>query len=147
MIGALLLAAAQFPPVPPTARLGDIRMHLFYEQSGRLSRDISPPAGFSAWNTVTGGGEAEEPATDLLVVVELTGQGPESVRFPLRIVARNAAGRVLGERRVRDAHVSERGRSYTPLWLADVGCAGEIQVTVTLGSETKRESLTLNCGE
>ena len=147
MIGAILLAAAQFPAAPPTARLGEIRMHLFYEESGRLSDDISPPRSFAAWNTPIGGGEAEEQADNLLVVVEVRADGQEVVNAPFRIVARGANGRVLGERRVREAFTSEQGRTYAPLWLRDVGCAGEIRVTATLGAETKTETLTLNCGE
>jgi hypothetical protein len=141
------VAAAQFPAAPSTIRLGEIRMHLFYEPTGRLSPDISPPRQFSAWNTVSGGGEAGQPARDLLIVVELRAEGEDFAHRPLRIVARDARGRLLGERRFTEVYTTETGRTSMPLWLRDVTCAGEIRVRATLGDRSLSESLTLNCGE
>ncbi len=147
MILAGILATAVQAVAPVPAELGEIRMHLFYEETGRLSDDISPPRDFSAWNTVSGGGEAEEPANDLLIVAELRTEGQQSVRSPLRVTARNAGGRLLGERRFVEMFTSEAGRVYLPLWIRDAGCAGIINVTATFRDRTSRESLTLNCGE
>ncbi len=146
MSAALLLALAA-QAAPPPVRLGEIRMHLFYQATGRLSRDISPPTEFSAWNTIIGGGEAEEPADDLLLVVELRGAAEQRAEAPLRIQARDGRGRLLGDRRFEGLYTSPAGRTYSPLWLRGVGCAGEIRVTATLGRETASETLTLNCGE
>jgi hypothetical protein len=33
------------------------------------------------------------------------------------------------------------------LWLNDVGCAGEIQVTATIGKSTRKSAISLDCGE
>lgn len=149
MSAAFLLALAFQTPPPgdPPARLGDIRAHLFYESTARLSADISPPRGFSAWNTIIGGGEAEEPASDLLIVVELRAEGEHFENSPLRIVARNRSGRVLGERRFDSLYTSAAGRAYRALWLRDATCAGEIDIVATLGRQTRTERLTFHCGE
>jgi len=146
MLIALVAAAAQ-AAAPPAAELGEIRMHLFYEETGRLSDDVSPPRQFSAWNTAIGGGEAEEPANDLLIVTEIRTEGQQNVTTPLRVVARNERGRVLGDRRFEGTLTSEAGRIHMPLWLRDAGCAGIVTVTATLGRQTKTETLSLNCGE
>jgi hypothetical protein len=143
----LALAAQAAPPADPPAQLGDIRAHLFYEATGRLSSDVSPPREFSAWNTIIGGGEAEEPASDLLIVVELRAEGEHFETRPLRIVARDGRGRILGERRFDSLYTSEAGRLYRALWLRDATCAGEIDITATLGRETRTERLTFHCGE
>ena len=145
LAGILAVAAQAVAPAP--VELGDIRMHLFYKETGRLSDDVSPPRNFAAWNTPIGGGEAEEPATDLLVVAEIRTDGQQNVRMPLRVTARNARGRVLGDRRLTEMLTSETGRAYFPLWLRDTGCAGIITVTATLGGQSKTETLTLHCGE
>ena len=145
MLTALLAAAQAAAPVPVT--IGDIRMHLFYEERGRLSDDVSPPRDFSAWNTTIGGGEAEEPANDLLIVTELITQGEQNVLTPLRVVARGERGRVLAERRYENMLTSEAGRVYLPLWIRDAGCAGIITVTATFRDQSKSETLSLNCGE
>lgn len=149
MSAALLLALAiqAAPTADPPARLGDIRAHLFYEATGRLSPDVSPPREFVAWNTVIGGGEAEEPASDLLIVVELRADGEHFENRPLRILARGERGRLLGERRFDSFYTSASGRAYRTLWLRDATCAGAIEIVATLGRETKNEQLTLNCGE
>jgi hypothetical protein len=143
----LLLAALAQAVAPVPAELGDIRMHLFYEETGRLSDDISPPRTFAAWNTVIGGGEAEEQANDLLIVTEIRTEGQQNVSTPLRVAVRNEAGRVLAERRFDGTLTSEAGRVHLPLWIRDAGCAGIITVTATFGRQTKTETLSLNCGE
>ena len=143
-LAALALAGNQ----PAAATLGEIRMHLFYQETGRLSPDISPPASFAGWNVGIGEGDAEEAANDLLVVVEMRADGEQFVEMPLRVVARGGEGnRILGERRWDSVLTSAGGRSYLPLYLRDVGCAGEIRVTATFGSANRSETLSLECGE
>ena len=144
-LAALGLAAAQ-PAAAGT--LGEIRMHLFYQETGRLSPDISPPASFAGFNIGIGEGDAEERADDLLVVVELRSTGEQFIETPLRVVARGGEGNgVLGERRWESVGTGENGRAYLPLYLRDVGCAGEIRVTATFGSTNRSETLALECGE
>ena len=131
MIASLLaaLAAAQSAPAPS---VGKVRMQLFYEDSGRLSEDIAPPAEFIGWNTVIGEG--------------LSG-GAESIGPPLSVVVRGSKGKVLGQRRFADVLTSSDGRTWKALWLTDVGCAGSVEVTATLGRSTRKAAVGLDCGE
>jgi hypothetical protein len=137
-----LLAAAQAPAAAPA--VGKIRMQLFYEDSGRLSRDIAPPADFSGWNTVIGEGSAEEAANDLLVTVEVVGDPGNA---PLSVVVRGAKGKVLAQRRHADLLGSTDGRTWKALWVTDVGCAGRVEVTATIGRSTRKTAIDLDCGE
>ena len=139
-----LLAAAQAPGGTPA--VGSIRMQLFYEDSGRLSGDIAPPAEFSGWNTVIGEGSAEEPANDLLVTVEVLTGAVESVEEPLSVTVRGNS-KILGERRFPDVLTSGDGRTWKGLWLTDVGCAGHVEVTATIGRSTRKAAISLDCGE
>lgn len=141
---AASLAAAQSPAATPA--VGKIRMQLFYEDSGRLSGDIAPPAEFSGWNTVIGEGSAEEPANDLLVTVEVLTGAVESVEAPLTVIVRGK-GKVLAERRFTDLLTSSDGRIWKALWLTDVGCAGQVEVTATIGRSTRKAAVSLDCGE
>lgn len=144
-LAMLVLAVAQ-PSAAGT--LGDIRMHLFYQETGRLSPDISPPATFTGWNTIIGEGDAEEVANDLLVVVEIRADGEQSIGTPLRVVARGGEGnRILAEGRWDGVLTSSAGRAYLPLLIRNAGCAGNIRVTATFGRATQSETLTLDCGE
>ena len=138
---AALAAQAQAPaPAPAAAELGNIRMHLFYRGSGELSENIAPPAQFAGWNTLFS-------ADDMVVVAELRTNGEQHIGRPLRIVARGRNGRVLGQRTYRSILTSSEGRAYLPLYLNDVACAGNVQVSVTFGRQTRTATLTLECGE
>jgi hypothetical protein len=147
-IAAFLAAmlAAPAPAPPPGPSVGAIRMQLFYEDSGRLSKDIAPPAAFTGWNTVIGEGSAEEAANDLLVTVEARIPPGAPMDQVLSVVAR-ANGKVLGQRRFDNLLTTMDGRTWKALWLSDVGCAGRIEVTATIGRSTRKSAVSLDCGE
>ena len=139
LFAAAALAAQSTPTAP--AELGEIRMYLFYHASGALSEDVSPPSGFGGWNTTIH-------ADDLLVVAEVRTRGEQYFDRPaLRIVARGAHNRILGQRSFRGILTSNDGFARLPLWLNDVTCEGDIQVTVTYGTQTRTETIPLHCGE
>jgi hypothetical protein len=138
LIAAAALAAQ--PPAPAAATLGNIRMHLFYRARGELSEDVSPPNQFAGWNTLF-------EADDMVVVAEVRTTAEQHIEQPLRIVARGRNHRVLAQRTYRSILTSSEGRAYLPLYLNDVACAGDVQVTVTFGRQSRAETLTLECGE
>ncbi|MEA3065668.1 MAG: hypothetical protein QOJ27_2120 [Sphingomonadales bacterium] len=143
---ALLLAAAAPAAQAPT--IGTVRMHLFLEETGKLSPNIAPPAEFTGWNTIIGEGSAPEAANDLLVVVEVrNGGGEANLTQPLIVVARGPKGKLLGQRRYTNLLSSGEGRVWKGLWLGDVGCAGHIEVTATIGRSTRKSAIDLDCGE
>jgi len=146
MVAACLAALLAAPSAPPDASVGAIRMQLFYEDSGRLSKDIAPPAEFTGWNIVIGEGSAEEAANDLLVLVEVRVPPGRALDQPLSVVAR-ADGKVLGQRRFDNLLTTMEGRTWKALWLTDVGCAGRIEVTATIARSTKKSAISLDCGE
>jgi hypothetical protein len=139
LLTALALAAQAAPSAP--SALGDIRMYLFYNGTGQLSEDVSPPSDFAGWNTTIR-------ADDLLIVADIRTTGEQFVSAPeLRIVARGPRNRILGQRRFRGILTSDEGHAYLPLWINDVTCAGDVHVTVTYGSQTRTETIALHCGE
>lgn len=139
LVAAALLAAQSAPTAP--AQLGDIRMFLLWHATGQLSGDVSPPSDFAGWNTTTR-------ADDLLITAEVRTRGEQFYERPaLRIVARGARGRILGQRSFRGILTSDAGRAFLPLWLNDVTCDGDIQVTVTYGTQIVTETISLHCGE
>ena len=75
-------------------------------------------------------------------------RGPpgELVEQPLTLVAR-AKGKVLAQRRFDSLLTNVDGRTWKALWLNDVGCAGKIEVTATIGRSSRKSVLSLDCGE
>lgn len=144
----MLMAAAASQPAsePVNASLGEIRMHLVYQETGRLSPDISPPNSFAGHNVIIGEGSAEENANDVLVLAEVRANGHQSFTGPVAVSAR-VGRRTIGSRRFNSMLTSNAGRTYLPLYLQDVGCAGNIQVEVRFGRERRTETLSLHCGE
>ena len=152
--GALLIA----PAAAEAAEIGRIRVHLVYEETGRLSDDVSGWPQMGPWNTYSGGGPAEENANDLLVLVEVIA-GPEDragvpegvdvvIDQPLEIRATDGEGHLIARRRFADSLLTgDDGRVWKALWLPQSTCAGRIRITASIGRSTREAAVTLNCGE
>ena len=141
----LALSALAFPVAAEATEVGRIRAHLVYENSGMLSPDILAQEDFAGWNTVIGEGSAEEPANDLLVLVELVRDDGSAT--PLRIQVRDGRGRVVGQRTIAGPYLFEASGVWKPLLVQNVGCAGTLRITATVGRSTRSAEVSLDCGE
>lgn len=144
---ALAVMLAMQPAAAGGAQLGEIRMQLVYTESGTLSRDISPPSAFTGWNTVIGEGDAGQPANDMEVSVDLRTNGQQNVQTPVTLTARRVGGRTIATRTFSNTLTSADGRAMLSLRLTDIGCAGRIRVTATMGRQSRSEEIDLECGE
>lgn len=55
----------------PDFKVAGISAQLYYESTGKLSRDVISPPGFALFNTFIGGGDAETSSETTMVVVEV----------------------------------------------------------------------------
>ena len=124
-----------------------LRIQLFYERSGTLSANIAPPASFNAHNTMIGEGDAKEPANDLIVSAALSIKGDEAnADGPLILAVKGKGGKVLAKR-VFKGLFFKGGKLVKAVFVPDAACAGRLDVEASIGTETKRASLALECGE
>ena len=131
-----------------SATLGRLEVRLWYEETGRLSDSIAPPAAFYGWNTIIGEGSALEIANDALFTVEVLSGGQQAnVALPLTLTVTNNDGRVLGRRTIANILTSDDGRSVQALWVNDVGCAGSLTFSAMIGSVRRSTEVILDCGE
>ncbi len=145
ILGTPAIAAA--PPAASPEKIDRITAQLYYEYSGTLSENIAAPAEFALWNTIIGEGDAKEPADDVLVTVFLRGKA-ELVGFaPLKIVAKDAKGKVLGQRNAEPTLADKDGKAAAALMLYDVGCAGKVTITAMMGKSWKTSIIDFACGE
>ena len=135
-----------------------MRAQLFYEDTGKFSKDVLSDPKFVLWNTIIGEGSAEGPSSSTLVQVEVTGT-PGSYE-PLRkveITARYKVSARAGQRSVIKRTVpvgilSRSGKFYAPLWLYDTGC-DPVEVSARLigqrssSSSSLRKTIEFRCGE
>lgn len=131
----------------PKVTIEAIRIQLFYENTGKLSDNLSPPAKFSGWNTIIGEGDAKEPATDILASVILSAdQKDKTAPYPLTIIARNNKGKVLAERTWKDLLFIEK-KLIKALFVPNAGCAERLNIEARFGDQTKTTGIKLACGE
>ncbi len=145
-IVCLVVPGALSAAAPPPAHIGQIKAQLFYEATGRLSKDLLAQPDLSLWNVIITG-SVEEMANDLLVTVDVTTKGQQNLVTPLRITATGAKGRVIADRRFTGMLSSEAGHVWKAMLLRDIGCEGRVTITVSLGKERKTRQLDFHCGE
>ena len=142
-------AAPASPATDDGVALVGLRAQLYYERSGTLSDDViahDPPLSF--WNTVIGGGEADEPADNLLVSAVLTNPGEEAwLDENVTVRVSGNKGRKIAERTFKGLLLDAKGTLHLPLWLYDAGCLGPITITATFRKQAVSEELQLMCGE
>lgn len=139
---ALIAAAALAAQAEPQAasELGALRAYVLSNRTGQFSEDISPPDSGGHWNRVLEG-------DDIVIMQEIRTSGHQFLERPtLRIVAR-VGRRILAQRTYRGILTTDEGRAFQHLALPDATCAGDIQVTVTYGTQTLTETLQMRCGE
>ena len=73
LAAAFVAAGGQFAAAQ-TATIEDIRVQLFYEYDGTLSDDLTKRKDLALSNTMTGEGNAKQPANSFLVAVSVRGQ-------------------------------------------------------------------------
>jgi hypothetical protein len=131
----------------PEARIERIRAQLLLERTGGLSRDITPPADVTLFNTIIGEGDAGEPANDMLVSVTLASPRAEAnLTRPLIVTVRGRGGRVLAQRRFEGILVTGR-RAVRFMQVNDVGCAGPVTIEAVYGAQRRTARLNFACGE
>ena len=133
---------------PKGIDLGPLEVQLWYEETGRLSENIAPPAEFVTWNTIIGEGQAAEIANDALFTVEVLSSGrEENVDIPLVLTITNSAGSIIAQRSIDGVLTSEDGRSTKGLWAYGIGCAGDVAFSVTMGRIRRSVEVSFPCGE
>lgn len=144
---AVLAASTATARAPAPIKLERIRVQLIYETTGTLSPDITPPADFSLWNTIIGEGSAAEPASDILVGVELsTTDDQANATLPLTLVVRGEGGKVLATRTF-DGVFLDQHRAVRSLLVPNATCAGPVVIEASFGTQKLRTPMDFACGE
>lgn len=156
LIGQLLLATSQsmgacgIDDLLPQLKIRDVRSHLFYEHSARLSEDITQMPQMVLWNSIVGGGDVAEPANHLFVVVVLKGPpGCYAGAMHLRLEATNLAD---GERFFEQTRalglLGADGEWATPFLLTHSTCyTMKLKATLVEGPQELSETIEFRCGE
>jgi hypothetical protein len=130
-------------------RLDSVRVQLLYQSSGTLSEDLTRAPGFALWNTVIGGGDANEPADDILVgaVLKSATQENNTGKLVLTVFKGEGRARKLLASHTFNGGLMEHGRLVQSMLLHDVTCDGPITVAATYGRQHTSSNVNFRCGE
>lgn len=103
-------------------RVFAIRAQLFYENTGKFSKDILSDPEFSLWNTGAGEGSAEGPSNATLITVEVIGNDSSPDNLKLELTATGKGGRII-QKKLFDVFIyREIYKFYGSMWVADTPC-------------------------
>jgi hypothetical protein len=131
-------------------RLEAVRVQFLYQTTGTLSEDLVQKSEFASWNTIIGGGDAKEPAEDVLVSAVLESDSNESKtgKLVLTVIAdrQGSGAKVLGRHTFNGA-LMLKGQLVQSILLHNATCAGTITVEATYGKQHKVAKIDMACGE
>lgn len=130
-----------------TVSLDKLQVRLWYQETGRLSDNIAPPAVVSLWNTILGEGDAEEIANSVIFTAQIRTNGEQNVDQTLTLSATDSSGTVLAQSMFANILTSQTGVAVVPLWVGEVGCAGTVLFSAQIGSDSRSVSIDFPCGE
>jgi hypothetical protein len=151
LLAAALVFGAMTTAASAQVAADDIRMQLFLERSGRLSENIvGSRKNFT--NTISGGGDAGEPAEAVLVTLVFT--GPKNTKSSDKI-ARDVANitvtqqaktgsRTLLKRAFGGFQFGEDGKAHKAFLLDNATCA-PLEVDVRVGRSRKTAKIDFRC--
>ncbi|MEP0190556.1 MAG: hypothetical protein ABJP70_08035 [Erythrobacter sp.] len=127
-------------------RITDITAHMFYEQSGDISEDITSEPDFTGWNVVIGEGSASENVNDVMVMVLIEADEEVYAEAVLSITVRAGENNeVVAQRSIDGLLLDEK--THRAIMIDDAGCMGEITIEAKFGSSVRKETIRLECGE
>ena len=120
-----------------------VDVYLFYNESGSFSENILEAEEFILWNTVVGGGSAEEPSDRFLIRVQLKGSKNTYATDPVALAVKaKESGEVLYTETYAGFQFMEAGIAYRASMVAGHNCQ---PLVIEVGSV--RRALPFRCGE
>ena len=150
LMAALLSLNAPSAGVPE-ARIEGIEVRLFDTAKAAFGENVLDAAGYwSGWNTFLVEGNSGYGRGDAMVVVRIAparlGDGYSYAEGTLTMSAFRK-GKLLAQRRFKGIGLPRGGPASQALYLADVGCSGEINIKAEYGDQLARARLIFACGE
>ena len=139
----LTCALLSLPCFSQAVEVESVDVYLFYNESGSFSENILEAEEFVLWNTVAGGGSAEEPSDRFLVKVRLKGPKNTYATAPVELTVRvEESEEVLYTETYAGFQFTEAGIAYRASMVAGHNCQ---PLVIEVGSV--RRALPFRCGE
>src|SRR6266481_247918 len=138
---SLSVAAAQ------TVHIEDIRVQLFYENTGLLSDDFTKKKNLDLWNTTIGEGGSGGPARSFLASIVLRSKPNSFLKQEVVVTVMDDRKKVkLMERRFNGLLFDKEGQLVKPVFVENRTCS-PTTISAGINKSTKQVALPFECGE
>jgi hypothetical protein len=127
----------------PDFKVAGISAQLYYESTGKMSREVLSPPGFALFNTFIGGGDAETSSETTMVVVEITCP-KEQINVPKgrKLSVKVAQGsKVIASQQLAFPFVEPTGKIFMPVFIYGHN-EKPMKVTATITGQAHVSTLT-----
>jgi hypothetical protein len=136
---------------PAAPKIGAIRAQLFYEETGKFSKDILSDKDLSLWNTIIGEGGAGGASNFTLVTVEVQGKDVPVGAVKIQVVARDSTRKIIALNTAVVTLYDAKTSFNAPLFLYNTGC-DEIEISASLlgkgiSKNAVKTKIPFACGE
>jgi hypothetical protein len=146
MVLAAIVCLASEARAAEAVQIEDIRVQLFYEDSGQLSKDLTKKE-LALWNTIIGEGDSGGPARSFLASIVLRAKPNASVKGEAVVTVTDDKKKVkVMERRFSQLNFEKNGLLVKPVLVENRTCS-PTSITVSVGKTTKSVALPFECGE
>ena len=143
-----MYASLFIPASASGLKIEDVRVQLFYENSGTLSEDLTKMKNVALWNTIIGEGDAREPANSFLVNVVLSGKAGSFDHTEKLVVTvfDETIKKSVVQKTFSSFLIEKSGRVIKPVFVENRTCS-PIRITAKSKNSTRTIRLSFDCGE
>jgi len=127
----------------PDFKVSRIGAQLYYESTGKTSKDVLANSDFSLWNTVIGEGSAEAASSTTLIVIEVSCPKQQiNVPSGRRLLVKVTQGkRTIESKSLQFPFIEATGKVHMPIFV--YGYNGQpMKVTATITGQKRASTLT-----
>ncbi len=127
----------------PDFKVAGISAQLYYESTGKMSRDVLSQPGFALFNTFIGGGDAETSSETTMVVVEITCpkeqiNAPKARKLTVKVIQ---GSKVIANQQLAFPFVQPTGKVFMPVLIYGHN-EKAMKVTATITGQAHPSTLT-----
>lgn len=127
-------------------QVDSIEAKVFLSYSATLSQNVAEGSGVNLWNTVIGEGEINEPANDVLIVVNVSADPGSFDAGTLTIEVTGHDGKLVASRKIEGLLIGPEGKVSKAVYIEDATC-NELKVKASVGKSEKTVGVPFACGE
>ncbi len=143
---AVIAAAVLASGAAAALEIEKIEAKVFLTASATFSQNVAMGSGVNLWNTVIGEGDIHEPASDVLVIVTVAGDGGSFDSGTLAIDIAGDDGKSVASRKIEGLLLGPSGKVSHGVYVTNATC-NALTVKASIAKSEKTIDVPFACGE